>query len=64
MISETRDDAVGEAYDKVTRTINLPYPGGPHIDRLAAKGKDVYDFPRVCLKKIVMILVLVVLKVL
>ena len=40
MIGETRDDAVGEAYDKVARTINLPYPGGPHIDRLAAKGKD------------------------
>ena len=46
-----RDDAVGEAYDKVARTINLPYPGGPHIDRLAAKGKDVYDFPRVWLEK-------------
>ena len=51
VIGETRDDAVGEAYDKVARTINLPYPGGPHIDRLAAKGKDVYDFPRVWLEK-------------
>ena len=51
MIGETRDDAVGEAYDKVARTINLPYPGGPHIDRLAAKGKDIYDFPRVWLEK-------------
>ena len=48
---ETRDDAVGEAYDKVARTINLPYPGGPQIDQLAVKGHDVYDFPRVWLEK-------------
>ena len=51
VIGETRDDAVGEAYDKVARTINLPYPGGPHIDRLAAKGKDVYDFQEFGSKK-------------
>ncbi|WP_400245191.1 tRNA (adenosine(37)-N6)-threonylcarbamoyltransferase complex transferase subunit TsaD [Niallia sp. JL1B1071] len=38
VIGETRDDAAGEAYDKVARTLNLPYPGGPHIDRLAAEG--------------------------
>ena len=43
VIGETRDDAVGEAYDKVARTINLPYPGGPHIDRLASQGKDTYE---------------------
>ena len=36
VIGETRDDAAGEAYDKVARTLNMPYPGGPHIDRLAA----------------------------
>ncbi|UBH15122.1 tRNA (adenosine(37)-N6)-threonylcarbamoyltransferase complex transferase subunit TsaD [Macrococcus armenti] len=46
VIGETRDDAVGEAYDKVARTIDLPYPGGPHVDRLAAEGEDVLDFPR------------------
>ncbi len=34
VIGETLDDAVGEAYDKVARTLSLPYPGGPHIDRL------------------------------
>ena len=51
VIGETRDDAVGEAYDKVARTINLPYPGGPHIDRLASQGKDTYEFPRVWLEK-------------
>lgn len=46
VIGETRDDAVGEAYDKVARTINLPYPGGPHVDRLAAEGEDTLKFPR------------------
>ena len=51
VIGETRDDAVGEAYDKVARTINLPYPGGPQIDQLATQGQDVYDFPRVWLEK-------------
>lgn len=35
IIGQTRDDAVGEAYDKVGRALKLPYPGGPHIDRLA-----------------------------
>ncbi|GGB11188.1 tRNA (adenosine(37)-N6)-threonylcarbamoyltransferase complex transferase subunit TsaD [Macrococcus hajekii] len=46
VIGETRDDAVGEAYDKVARTIHLPYPGGPHVDRLAAEGQDNLKFPR------------------
>lgn len=51
VIGETLDDAVGEAYDKVARTLNLPYPGGPHIDRLAAEGEDTYKLPRVWLDK-------------
>ncbi|UDI77875.1 tRNA (adenosine(37)-N6)-threonylcarbamoyltransferase complex transferase subunit TsaD [Staphylococcus taiwanensis] len=51
VIGETRDDAVGEAYDKVARTIDLPYPGGPEIDKLAAQGQDTYHFPRVWLEK-------------
>lgn len=46
IIGQTRDDAVGEAYDKVARTINLPYPGGPHVDRLAANGEDNLNLPR------------------
>lgn len=46
LIGETRDDAAGEAYDKVARMLKLPYPGGPHIDRLAAIGKASIDFPR------------------
>lgn len=51
VIGETLDDAVGEAYDKVARTLKLPYPGGPHIDRLAAEGEDTYKLPRVWLDK-------------
>lgn len=51
VIGETRDDAVGEAYDKVARTIGLNYPGGPQVDRLAAEGEDIYSFPRVWLDK-------------
>lgn len=51
VIGETRDDAAGEAYDKVARTLNLPYPGGPHIDQLAAQGKDTYNLPRVRLEE-------------
>lgn len=44
LLGHSVDDAVGEAYDKVARVLGLPYPGGPEIDRLAAKGKKVYDF--------------------
>ncbi|WP_456272656.1 tRNA (adenosine(37)-N6)-threonylcarbamoyltransferase complex transferase subunit TsaD [Bacillus sp. AK031] len=50
VIGETRDDAAGEAYDKVARTLGLPYPGGPHIDRLAAEGKPEIDLPRAWLE--------------
>jgi N6-L-threonylcarbamoyladenine synthase len=39
-IGATRDDAVGEAFDKVARMMKLPYPGGPHISKLAATVKD------------------------
>ena len=46
VIGETLDDAVGEAYDKVARVIELPYPGGPEIDRLSKEGNDTYNFPR------------------
>ena len=49
IIGETLDDAVGEAYDKVARVVGLPYPGGPHVDRLAHLGTDTYHLPRVYL---------------
>lgn len=51
VIGETRDDAAGEAYDKVARTLNLPYPGGPHIDRLAHESTNPVVFPRVWLEE-------------
>ena len=41
LLSRTRDDAAGEAYDKVARLLGLGYPGGPVIDRLAKQGNDV-----------------------
>ena len=51
VIGETRDDAAGEAYDKVARTLGLPYPGGPHIDRLAHEGEPSIDLPRAWLEE-------------
>lgn len=47
VIGRTRDDAAGEAYDKVARAIGLGYPGGPKIDKLAKEGNpDAIVFPR------------------
>ncbi|WP_026887483.1 tRNA (adenosine(37)-N6)-threonylcarbamoyltransferase complex transferase subunit TsaD [Clostridium beijerinckii] len=47
VIGQTRDDAAGEAYDKVARALELGYPGGPKIDKLAKEGnKDAIVFPR------------------
>ncbi|MCH7323950.1 tRNA (adenosine(37)-N6)-threonylcarbamoyltransferase complex transferase subunit TsaD [Solibacillus sp. MA9] len=51
VIGETRDDAAGEAYDKVARVLNMPYPGGPHIDRLAHEATEAVKFPRVWLEE-------------
>lgn len=51
LIGETRDDAAGEAYDKVARVLKLPYPGGPHIDRLAHEATEAVKFPRVWLEE-------------
>jgi N6-L-threonylcarbamoyladenine synthase len=51
VIGETRDDAAGEAYDKVARVLGLPYPGGPQIDQLAAESNDRIEFPRAWLEK-------------
>lgn len=46
IIGETRDDAAGEAYDKIGRVIGVPYPGGKHIDEMAQVGEDIFNFPR------------------
>ncbi len=46
LIGRTRDDAAGEAYDKVAKLLGLGYPGGPAIDRVARAGNDrAFDFP-------------------
>ena len=61
LIGETRDDAAGEAYDKVARVLGLPYPGGPQIDKLAAESDGQVVFPRAWLEPVLMTLALVVL---
>ncbi|AEB30460.1 putative O-sialoglycoprotein endopeptidase [Carnobacterium sp. 17-4] len=51
IIGETRDDAAGEAYDKIGRVLGLSYPGGKKIDEMAHLGEDTYHFPRAMLKE-------------
>jgi N6-L-threonylcarbamoyladenine synthase len=47
ILGKTKDDAAGECFDKVAKLLNLPYPGGPQISRLAATGRtDAVTFPR------------------
>ena len=47
IIGQSEDDAVGEAFDKIAKLLDLPYPGGPHLEKLALEGKsDTFDFPR------------------
>lgn len=50
LIGRTRDDAVGEAYDKVARALQFPYPGGPHVDRLAGEADEAIELPRAWLE--------------
>ena len=45
IIGETKDDAIGESFDKVARVLGLPYPGGIPIDKLAKEGKHSYNLP-------------------
>ena len=46
LLGQTTDDAAGEAFDKVARVLDIPYPGGPLLDRLADEGDDqAYHFP-------------------
>ncbi len=52
IIGETLDDAAGEAFDKVGKLLNLPYPGGPNIEKAARKGNSkALNFPRALIKK-------------
>lgn len=46
IVGKTRDDAVGEAFDKVARTLGLGYPGGPEVSKMAEKGDFTYKLPK------------------
>ena len=46
VLGRTRDDAIGEAFDKVARVVGLGYPGGPKVDKLAQQGKSSIEFPK------------------
>ena len=46
VIGKTRDDAIGEAFDKVARVVGLGYPGGPKVDKLAKEGEPIYKLPK------------------
>ena len=50
-LGQSRDDAAGEAFDKIARALGLPYPGGPSIQAAAICGKPIYDFPQALLKE-------------
>lgn len=51
ILGKTRDDAVGEAFDKVAKLLKLPYPGGPEIDKLSKEGDSSFaEFPRALMK--------------
>ena len=46
VLGGTLDDAAGEAFDKVARVLSLPYPGGPHVEKLAREGAPVIPMPK------------------
>ncbi len=46
VLGKTRDDAIGEAFDKVARVVGLGYPGGPKVDKLAEEGKPTIELPK------------------
>ena len=46
VLGKTRDDAIGEAFDKVARVVGLGYPGGPKVDKLAKEGKANIELPK------------------
>lgn len=50
LLGRTRDDAAGEAFDKIARVIGLPYPGGPHLEKLAEEGAAIFSYPRAMLE--------------
>nr|WP_322572746.1 tRNA (adenosine(37)-N6)-threonylcarbamoyltransferase complex transferase subunit TsaD [Rhodohalobacter sp.] len=52
LLGDTRDDAAGEAFDKIGKLLGLPYPAGPVVDKLSKKGDpEFHDFPRSMINK-------------
>ncbi|MCC2631242.1 MAG: hypothetical protein K0S38_1051, partial [Candidatus Paceibacter sp.] len=51
VVGQTRDDAIGEAFDKVARLLSLPYPGGPHISKLAEEARTAHTTPTINLPR-------------
>ena len=51
VLGKTRDDAIGEAFDKVARVVGLGYPGGPKVDKLAKEGQACIELPKTHLEK-------------
>jgi N6-L-threonylcarbamoyladenine synthase len=51
LVGQTRDDAVGEAFDKVARMLGLPYPGGPQVSKLAEAAREAKETPSVSLPR-------------
>lgn len=51
LLGESLDDAAGEAFDKCAKMLGLPYPGGPHLARLAEQGREQFAFPRPMLNR-------------
>lgn len=46
LLGATKDDACGEAFDKIARVLGLPYPGGPQLENLAENGNNIYKYPK------------------
>lgn len=46
-LGQTLDDAIGECYDKIARILELPYPGGPNVEKYALEGKDTFEMPTI-----------------
>lgn len=46
VLGTTKDDAIGECYDKVARVLDLPYPGGPNVEKYALQGEHTYELPK------------------
>ena len=62
VLGKTRDDAIGEAFDKVARVVGLGYPGGPKVDKLAQEGKPTIDLALVELRQLLLTFIIKIQK--